>query len=482
MNYSRLIKEIVFKEIITNLSNLRFAIGSLLIILTSVVAVLITSLNYQEELNDYHQSLKSQDEAIAKYAHLNRIWSFVNPIVPPSDFSPIVQLRRAANSDSMFEDNGISSLISTLDLILITGILLSLLAILFSYDSVSGEREDGTLKLVLSNHLPRPLLLTGKWIGGTLTIWAPYLIMLFVVAILLLMNPTIQWDESHWLSFLLIGVAGLIYLSLFYLVGMLCSILSRNSGTSILISLFIWVVFVLVIPNTSPFLAAQLLEVPSVFKIEKETRRITGIERDNIIRSNSKALIRQYDDRYNIHAEEILRLSQEDQKRLITQTPELDGIIRKLRSELDNIVTEANKHQDKIAESLSENLRLRSIQQTKLSTQIASLSPYASFLFITTNLTDNGLNKDGNENRQSEAYTNILSEYLQKKKEEAQKADATFNENSYIDLKDRPRFIYQPETISDRIKNTTSYWGILIIFNGVLLLVSFIAFNKYDIR
>lgn len=482
MNKSRLIKEIVYKEIITNLSNLRFTIGSLLIIITSVVAVWVLSLNYQEELNDYHQSITSQDEAISQYAHLNRIWSFVNPIVPPSDFSPIIQLKKANDADDMFEDNGISSLTSTLDLILITGILLSLLAILFSYDSISGEREDGTLKLVLSNHLPRPLLLTGKWIGGTLTIWVPYLIMLIIVAIILLINPAIQWNESHWISFSLIGIAGLIYLSLFYLVGMLCSILSRNSGTSILISLFIWVVFVLVIPNTSPFLASQLIEVPSVFKIEKETRRITGVERDNIIRTNSIALIKQYNDKYQIHAEKILDGSQEEQKRLLSQTPELEPIIRNLRSELDNIVTEANKHQDKLAESLSENLRLRSVQQTKLSTRIASLSPYASFLFITTNLTDNGLDKEGSENRQSEAYTNILSEYLQKKKEEAQKADATFNENSYIDLKDRPRFIYHSETIADRVKSTTSYWGILIIFNGLLLISSFIAFNKYDIR
>ncbi|HML83996.1 MAG TPA: ABC transporter permease subunit, partial [Bacteroidales bacterium] len=83
------------------------------------------------------------------------------PIIPPSDFHPIIQNKENDKADTMFEDNGISNLISPFDLITITGILLSLLAILFSYDSISGEREDGTLKLLLSNHLPRPLLLTG---------------------------------------------------------------------------------------------------------------------------------------------------------------------------------------------------------------------------------------------------------------------------------------------------------------------------------
>jgi len=36
------------------------------------------------------------------------------------------------------------------------------------YDALSGEREDGTLALVLSNHGSRALLLLGKYLGGLL--------------------------------------------------------------------------------------------------------------------------------------------------------------------------------------------------------------------------------------------------------------------------------------------------------------------------
>ena len=482
MAYRELVKEIVIKEINNNLHNLRFTIGSLLILIASVLAVVIMSLNYQEELTDYHQSLKYQDEAIEKYAHLNRIWSFVQPIIPPSDFHPIIQNKENDKADTMFEDNGISNLISPFDLITITGILLSLLAILFSYDSISGEREDGTLKLLLSNHLPRPLLLTGKWIGGTITIWAPYLIMLVIVAIILLINPNLQWDQSHWISFLLIGVAGLIYLSLFFLVGMLCSIVSHNSGTSILISLFLWIVIVLVIPNTSPFLAAQWVEVPSVFKIEKETRRITGIERDNLIQHNSKEVISRYKERYGQSIEPLLQASSEEQKRIISRSPELEKIYRELKSELDNVVLVANSQQDKVAAAMKGHLEQQSSKQTELSAQIASLSPYASFLFITSNLAGNGVKYMDNIDHQTDAYTNLLSDYLQKKKEEVQKLDATFNENTFIDLRDRPRFSYQIEPLRSRIENTLGYWIILIVFNGMLLMASFMAFNKYDIR
>ena len=43
---------------------------------------------------------------------------------------------------------------------------MSLMAILFSYDAVSGERERGTLRLLLTNSLSRPALIAAKWLGG----------------------------------------------------------------------------------------------------------------------------------------------------------------------------------------------------------------------------------------------------------------------------------------------------------------------------
>ena len=52
------------------------------------------------------------------------------------------------------------------DLATISALLLSLVALFFAYDSVSGERQAGTLSLLFSNPVPRAHLLLGKWLGG----------------------------------------------------------------------------------------------------------------------------------------------------------------------------------------------------------------------------------------------------------------------------------------------------------------------------
>ena len=45
----------------------------------------------------------------------------------------------------------------------IAGYVLSLIALLFTFDSISGERERGTLRLILATPMPRHTVLAGKF-------------------------------------------------------------------------------------------------------------------------------------------------------------------------------------------------------------------------------------------------------------------------------------------------------------------------------
>ena len=56
--------------------------------------------------------------------------------------------------DSKYESNPVFSVFGALDLTFIVKIVLSLFAILFTYDAIVGEKERGTLKLTLSNRVP----------------------------------------------------------------------------------------------------------------------------------------------------------------------------------------------------------------------------------------------------------------------------------------------------------------------------------------
>ena len=59
------------------------------------------------------------------------------------------------------------------DLTFVFQIVISLPTFLFSYDAIAGERQNGTLALVLSNAIPRGKLLFGKYLGGILSLAIP---------------------------------------------------------------------------------------------------------------------------------------------------------------------------------------------------------------------------------------------------------------------------------------------------------------------
>ena len=63
-----------------------------------------------------------------------------------------------------------------LDWAFIIGLVMSFMAILFTYDAISGERETGTLSLLMSNSVSRATVLLGKFIGAFLTILLPLFI------------------------------------------------------------------------------------------------------------------------------------------------------------------------------------------------------------------------------------------------------------------------------------------------------------------
>ena len=62
----------------------------------------------------------------------------------------------------------IAFLLGHLDFVFVVSTVFSLLALLFTFDAVAGEREAGTLRITLANALPRDIFLWSKLIGGYL--------------------------------------------------------------------------------------------------------------------------------------------------------------------------------------------------------------------------------------------------------------------------------------------------------------------------
>ncbi len=146
-----------------------------------------------------------------------------------------------------------------LDWVFIIGGLLSLMALLFTFDAFSGEKERGTLKLVMAQSLPRHTLLWGKFLGALLALALVLSLALVVnlLFVLALSKVNLGLVEAG----CIVGMVGLalLYLACFVALGLWVSIRSSTTRSSLVGVLLLWVCGVLLWPTAGGALAARVL-------------------------------------------------------------------------------------------------------------------------------------------------------------------------------------------------------------------------------
>ena len=139
---------------------------------------------------------------------------------------------------------------TTLDWAFIVGYVLSFIAILFTFDSISGELERGTLRLTLANPVPRHTVLIGKFFGVFISINFPFAIAILMNLLLISTSDAVQLNAGAWGRLGILYAIIILYTCLFIALGLLISAAVRESGVSLVVLLLIWVSFVVFMPNT----------------------------------------------------------------------------------------------------------------------------------------------------------------------------------------------------------------------------------------
>ena len=168
------------------------------------------------------------------------------------------------------ERNRTASLYSLPDFLFFAKVVLSLLVILFAYDTVAGERERGTLQLILSNSVSRGQVLFGKFLGGYLSIALPFLVAAVIALLLFVLSPSVALSGEGWLRIFCLLLTSLGYLGVFFFIGLSISAMTNRAATAVLMSLAIWVVLTLIVPNVGGLVGKQLVQVPSQQQIDTE--------------------------------------------------------------------------------------------------------------------------------------------------------------------------------------------------------------------
>jgi|GEM_PF-1495313 len=255
----RMFRELILKEMRDNVRSSKFLLASLAIILLVIASFHTMRADYQRRL--------------ARFSSANQNPSDVS--IPPNPLSIFVKGRdeligrsfrysptRGIFGPNPMEDHGVG-FISTPDLLFVITVVMTLVALFFSFDLISGEREAGTLQLVLSNAISRDVVILGKTLAALVCILIPFIGSVLLEVILLMGDTSVPLSLPHLGRLGLLLLVSVSLISCFLLLGTCASIVFSRSATSLTALLFLWAVLVFGIPNLSPLVAERLVGVPS---------------------------------------------------------------------------------------------------------------------------------------------------------------------------------------------------------------------------
>ena len=281
-----MIATLVRKEFLTNLVSPRFVIGFVLCLVLIPFSILINISSFRERTAQYRIDRAVAEKAAAEV----RVYSTLRPeiVLPPEPLSvfgrglsgqvgnrikillgekPLLAAGKTAAGDNPF----LASFFSV-DFVDIAAIVFSLLALLFSYDAFTREKEDGTLKLQMANALGRSTALAGKLLGIFATV-LPVLVFSFALSgVLVLLSRDVAFSAVDWGRIILLFGLSLVYLAVFVFLGVLVSARSKSSVTSLVVSLFLWVLFVFILPVLASNFAESFVGAASRDNLDRVLR------------------------------------------------------------------------------------------------------------------------------------------------------------------------------------------------------------------
>ena len=149
---------------------------------------------------------------------------------------------------------------------MILQVLLPLLIFFLGFGCIATERENGTLKILLSQGLSWRKLILGKSLGITSVVMILYLpvIIITILTWILLQKIKINLDET--MRLLLLSVSYFLYLSIFSIIAVVVSAVSKTSKNALTSLIGLWLLFTILLPRASQSLGAYLYEIPSKAK------------------------------------------------------------------------------------------------------------------------------------------------------------------------------------------------------------------------
>ena len=494
---------IIQREFVSNVLTSRFMIGFIVCLISTAAAVFVQVEDYEKRLSAYHVAVQEHQEE-------TRTWDLYSQINPKAHRKPnllsifnvgteksgadMVSIELATpiwerEAQKQGSDNPFLSIFLSVDVIFVFKIVLSALAILFAYNTISGEREDGTLKLVLSNPIPRDVLVLGKYLGGVLSLFPIVMISFTVGVVIASASPATAFDGDSLLRLIMVLIVSLLYVSTCYLLGMLLSIWTKEAATTLILSMFIWGILTIVHSNIAIFAVEKF--PPYKPQSEQEVRQQVQKIWEDFKAERDAYVLKEIGHKYPLAA-----VSYEEYDGQITMGIDMSSPWELGFKEFYTIKPVHNANFSKFREILGYQEPLRidyankaeeilkrreevSEQNRQFAKNLSRLSFTDAYRFAIGAITDTDRKSYNDFTRQSRGYKRQIIDYLAGKN--AFSARAWFSsDKGTAEFADLPVFQHRHNAVSECLSRALADIFILLAWNIILFMSAYLSFLRYE--
>jgi ABC-2 type transport system permease protein len=275
-----MLSTLIHKEALVHLLSLRFNLSLALVIGLMTAGALMYRGELTSQLEDVNATESERQERLAAGAErpgsIFQVYSYYDqPLLSrPSilgfvadgherDLPNKVRINafRWLGPEKQQRGNAMLLPFDAIDWVLVVSIVLSFAAIVLTFDGFAGEKEDGTLRLVLANPVPRWQLVVAKATGAWVVLALALVIGVLIQLLILLPGGWLRLDPQSVArlagALLLCGL----FTGVFVLIGLLISALHRSSASALVVALLVWVLLVVIVPRSAVLLAHWLHDV-----------------------------------------------------------------------------------------------------------------------------------------------------------------------------------------------------------------------------
>ncbi len=345
-------------------------------------------------------------------------------------------------------------------------ILLPLLIFFLGFGSVASERENGTLKIILTQGISWKQLLIGKSLGVIQVTMALYLPVMLTTILLwsLLQNGSIPLDQI--LRLLLVSLAYFIYLAIFCVIAVLVSAASKTSKSALVSLIGLWLALTIVLPRASQALGSYIYPAPSKITFQ------TGIENDILKEGDSH---NPNDPHYKNIKDSLLAAHQVDS---VQQLPfNYSGYI----------MAEGEKISARIYDQHFEKLLEVYQDQNSFSKMMAFFNPFMAIKNLSMTLSGTDYNAYIDFQRQAEAYRYAMAQkmnelqikYISNKKPGPSDKPYIIDQKHWQEV---PEFQYRPTGISAVLKTEVITFLAFIFWITALICIIQLMSKKLNVN